>query len=211
MRVLLTGIPGWLGNRFLEILAQGYDEEGPLNDWQIRCLSLDSTDSSLVDAVSQTKPVEKVAGDVAKIETLRDAVRGVDTVFHIAGIVHPRRTKQFFEINATGTHNMLTASVQEGVGKFIYISSSSAAGTNRSRSKLLTENDAPEPLAQGIGVLLGGRFRHGGFRTQLFVMQTRVQTRVGVIREPAAVPRCARASFHRQGNRERGGVAGLYI
>lgn len=145
MRILLTGVPGWLGSRFLEVLIKGFNNEGPINDWKIRCLVLDGVDTSSIDSLSKIKQVEKVIGDVTKIETLKAAVKDIDIVFHMVGIIHPKRVKQFFEVNTAGTENMLKVSLEAGVKRFIYISSNSVGGTNDFRHKLMTEKDVLSP------------------------------------------------------------------
>jgi len=145
MRVLVTGVPGWLGGRFLEILVKGFDDEGPPNDWDVRCLVLEGLDSTFVDELSKVKKIEKVIGDVTRIESLAEAVKDVDIVFHSVGLIHPKRIKQLYQVNTLGTENMLRASLSAGVTRFIYISSNSVAGTNKYRHRLMTEQDAPNP------------------------------------------------------------------
>jgi nucleoside-diphosphate-sugar epimerase len=145
MRVLITGVPGWLGGRFLEILVRGFDDEGPLNDWDIRCLVLEGVDYTFIDELSKVKKIEKVVGDVTRIESLADAVKDVDIVFHSVGLIHPKRIKQLYQVNTLGTENMLRASLSAGVKRFVHISSNSVGGTNKSRHKLMTEQDEPNP------------------------------------------------------------------
>jgi len=145
MRVLLTGIPGWLASRFLEILVEGFDADGPVNDWKIRCLKIGGVDGPFIERLSKIGKIEFVTGDVTKVETLRDAVRDIDLVFHMAGVVHPRRVSQFFKVNTLGTENLLKASTDAGVKRFIYISSNSVGGINKNRSLLMKEDDYPMP------------------------------------------------------------------
>jgi nucleoside-diphosphate-sugar epimerase len=145
MKVLITGVPGWLGGRFLEILVNGFENEGPVNDWQIRCLVLPGQDASFITNLSKVKNIEITYGDVTKIETLRDAVRGVDIVFHVTGIIHAKKIKDLYAINTQGTLNLLTQAYQAGVKRFIYISSNSVAGTNLKHHILMKEGDEPRP------------------------------------------------------------------
>ena len=54
MNVLITGVPGWLGGRFLEVLARGFDDKGPaVRDWRIRCLVLPGEDASFIDNINR--------------------------------------------------------------------------------------------------------------------------------------------------------------
>lgn len=145
MRVLLTGLPGWLGNRFLEILAKGFEGEGPVKDWKIRCLLFRSLSTSFAKNLSASQDIEYVVGDVTRKDSLKEALKGVDIVFHAVGIIHPRKVREFYQINSVGTENMLSVSANSGVKKFIYISSNSVAGIQWSRDRLLSENEAARP------------------------------------------------------------------
>lgn len=145
MRVLITGVPGWLGGRFLEILVRGAGSEGPANDWKLRCLVLPGQDASFITNLSKEKNIEIVPGDVTKKSTLKDAVRDVDVVFHITGIIHPKKIKDLYFINTLGTLNLISEAHEAGVSRFVHISSNSVGGTNLKRHLLLKEDDEPRP------------------------------------------------------------------
>jgi nucleoside-diphosphate-sugar epimerase len=145
MKVLLTGVPGWLGGRFLEILTKGFDAKGPLNDWKLRCLVLPGMDTSFIAALAKERPVEIVYGDVTKKETLKEAVRDIDIIFHITGLIHPKKIKELYAINTLGTLNLISEAYAAGAARFIYISSNSPAGTNPKRDVLLKEDDPARP------------------------------------------------------------------
>jgi nucleoside-diphosphate-sugar epimerase len=56
---------------------------------------------------------------------------GADTdVVHTAGIIHPRRVRQFYEINTNGTRHLADAATDAGVRRFVHVSSNSPFGTN---------------------------------------------------------------------------------
>lgn len=136
MTVLVTGAPGWLGTRLIERLKE--------NDKKVRALVLPTVD------VSELKKIgvdEIVYGDITKKDSLNKAVDGIETVFHCAGMIHPKlfRSKDFYMINRDGTKNLIDVSVNAGVKKFIYISSNSAQGVNVSRDRLMKESDKERP------------------------------------------------------------------
>jgi len=85
----------------------------------------------LREQLPDDSPLEVVVGDVRDPETLRNACEDVDTVFHTVGVIHPRSAKTFYEINTEGTKNTIEAGADEGVKRFIYISSNAAQGFNR--------------------------------------------------------------------------------
>jgi nucleoside-diphosphate-sugar epimerase len=89
---------------------------------------------------------ETVEGDLSEPESLEQALDGVETVFHAAGVIHPRfRTADLFKVNVQGTQNLLAASVKAGVRRFCFVSSNSVGGSNLSRERLMTEDDPPRP------------------------------------------------------------------
>ncbi len=76
--------------------------------------------------------VELIEGDVRDIETCRRAVRGADYVLHQAALPSvPRSLRDPVltnDINVGGTLNMLAASRETGVKRFVFASSSSVYG-----------------------------------------------------------------------------------
>lgn len=143
MRTLITGAPGWLGNRLVEALVT----DDPLHQFDgypqraVRCLVLPSF--ALPPSIRER--IEVVRGDVRDRASLDRAMVGVETVIHLVGVIHPKRVREFYEINTQGTENVLEAAIGAGVRRLISISSNSPAGTNRSASELFREEDPPRP------------------------------------------------------------------
>lgn len=138
MRLLITGYPGWLSNRFLETLA-----EYALCFDSIRCLA-ESGKTAFVPP-NLSVPVECVAGDLLDIVSLRKATRNVDLVLHAAGIIHVKKIPDFYRINRDGTRNLMDACLESGVKRFIYISSNAAQGFSERKGHVLTEADPCRP------------------------------------------------------------------
>ncbi len=69
------------------------------------------------------------------------ALSGVDTVVHMAALTKSTRESDYFEVNVSGTKNLIDACLESGVKKIIYISSAAASldGGGYSRSKLGAE------------------------------------------------------------------------
>ena len=69
------------------------------------------------------------------------ALSGVDTVVHMAALTKSTRESDYFEVNVSGTKNLIDACLESGVKKIIYISSWAASlnGGGYSRSKLEAE------------------------------------------------------------------------
>ena len=74
-----------------------------------------------------------VYGDLTEADTVRNALRGADCVFHLAALVgipysyvHPN---EVFAVNAGGTLNVLTAAKDLGINKIVVTSTSEVYGT----------------------------------------------------------------------------------
>jgi sterol-4alpha-carboxylate 3-dehydrogenase (decarboxylating) len=65
--------------------------------------------------------------DITDKAAVIEACRGVDTIIHNASIVHTKQNKRdvVWSVNLGGTENMLEAARQQGVPRFVYISSGS--------------------------------------------------------------------------------------
>ena len=80
-------------------------------------------------------------GNLKNKDLLVRALSGVDTVVHMAALTKSTRESDYFEVNVSGTKNLIDACVESGVKKIIYISSAAASlnGGGYSRSKLEAE------------------------------------------------------------------------
>lgn len=103
----------------------------------VRCLVAPGVDPSPLPS-----EVEVVRGDIRDRAALEPAARGVETVIHCVGVIHPKRARDFYAVNAQGTRNMLDAAIAGGARRFLHVSSNAAAGFQRDRSVLMTEADA---------------------------------------------------------------------
>jgi nucleoside-diphosphate-sugar epimerase len=146
---LVTGCPGWLGNRLLHYLR------APHPDWPediaqpgyegIRCLVLPDAP---VDRLRELVPdVELVEGDIrdpAAVGRWAAGAAGAD-VFHLAGIIHPRRIRELYEINTEGTRHVIAAARAAGVRRLVATSSNSPAGVARDPSARFDETSPYRP------------------------------------------------------------------
>jgi nucleoside-diphosphate-sugar epimerase len=66
-------------------------------------------------------------------------MKGVEVVFHCAGLIHAKKVKDLYRVNVTGTQNVVDAAIKARVKKFIHISSNSPMGTNKQRDRLMKE------------------------------------------------------------------------
>ncbi|NIO20162.1 MAG: NAD-dependent epimerase/dehydratase family protein [Candidatus Aenigmarchaeota archaeon] len=132
---LVTGTPGWLGTRLVEVL-RGKGRE-------VRSFVLNGMDASYLRKLGS----EIVYGDVKDRESVKKAVKNVKTVFHCASVEHMKRAKECYEVNFKGTENLLKESSKAGVKKFIFVSTVAARGVNVSRDAPLREEDENRPYS----------------------------------------------------------------
>ena len=136
MKVLVTGGTGFIGSHLVEVLLQRGDH--------VRCLLRKP------DALKWLKglPIEIVQGDCTNKGSLKEAVKGVDQVLHLAGVTKAVKEETYFQVNAYGTENLVQACLEHNpdLQKFIYLSSQAAAGPS-DQGCCRKESDLCEPVS----------------------------------------------------------------
>lgn len=140
MRVLLTGVAGFIGSNLADRLCQdghfirGYD-------------NLSTGRPKFIDNLRHSGSFEFVEADLLDPAKLRAAVAGVDCVFHMAanadvrnGPEHPGRD---LEQNTIGTAKVLEAMREVGVKRIVFASTGSVYGEPEI---FPTPENAPFPL-----------------------------------------------------------------
>jgi UDP-N-acetylglucosamine 4-epimerase len=125
--ILVTGGAGFIGSNLINhLMKQGN---------QISCLDNLSTGKIENIAGFMKDPAfHFIQGDIRDLETCKNAVADKDIIFHQAAlgsvprsIVDPKSTN---DVNIGGFVNMLTATKDAGIKRFIYAASSSTYGDN---------------------------------------------------------------------------------
>ncbi|MEX2115474.1 MAG: SDR family oxidoreductase [Bacteroidota bacterium] len=116
--VLVTGATGFLGSN----LAAALKELGH----NVRILRRPTSSLQALDGID----VEHHLGDVRDRDSVRRAIRGCDTVFHVAALVSYWRKQraELYEINIGGTANVVDVCLELGVEKLVHTSSVAAVG-----------------------------------------------------------------------------------
>ncbi len=111
--ILVTGATGHIGN----VLVRKLLEQGK----KVRALIWRGEDTSPLRGLD----VESVEGDVLDPESLKAAFRGVDEVYHLAGIISimPGQNPFVWRVNVEGTRNVLEAARRNNIRRLIYTSS----------------------------------------------------------------------------------------
>jgi len=134
--VLVTGATGFVGGNLVEaLLKKGYS---------VACLARSTSDTRYL----RNMPVRLIAGDLENSAKWKDAIGGIETVFHCAALIKAANREEFFRANQLGTRRLLEA-LSEGnpsLRHFIHLSSLAAAGPSSPDRRLL-ETDKPNPIS----------------------------------------------------------------
>ncbi len=129
-RSLVTGGSGYFGSLLVRRLLDAGHE--------VRVLDLH-------DADDRPAQVELIAGDIRDRDVVRDAVRGVDLVFHnVAQVPLAKDAVLLRTVNVDGTRILLDEAAQAGVGKVVHTSSSAVFGIPESNPVL--PSTVPSPI-----------------------------------------------------------------
>jgi len=141
--VLVTGGAGFVGSHLVERLLDGGAAVRVLDNLSVGSLrNLQAaaarfrTQADVPRDEGREGRLEVVIGDIRDRELVRKAMRGVETVFHLAalpgaalGRVSPAELQA---VNVQGTLNVLEGAVAEGVSRLVFGSSASVYGTPES-------------------------------------------------------------------------------
>jgi uncharacterized protein YbjT (DUF2867 family) len=118
--ILLTGATGTIGSALLRRLTT---EPRP-----VRCLVRDPR--RLGD---QRVRVQIALGDLADPASFRNALRGVDTVVHLAASIRDQPRASIEELNAMATLRLVRAAERAGARRFLFFSAMGATHHSRTR------------------------------------------------------------------------------
>ena len=115
--VLVTGASGLVGSHVARLLTERGD--------RVRVTVRDRSKLDNLEALD----VERVKADILDRRSVRRALRGVDRVFHVAGLTSLRATReQQFRVNVVGTRTVLEEALRCGVEQVVHTSSVAAIG-----------------------------------------------------------------------------------
>ena len=156
MKAYVTGGTGFIGSHLVEHLVdQGY---------HVTCLIRKTSNLRWLDHLltSKSSQVELVIGDLRDFDVLVEHIRGVDLVFHLAGLTKAPDAATYDRVNAKGTKRLIEAclGVQTSLDRFVYCSSLAAVGPSRDATPN-TEDVTPQPLTDyGSSKLKGEMIVH---------------------------------------------------
>ena len=120
MRALVTGGCGFIGAPLVDALIERGHEVAVLDD-------LSTGDRGRLHPAARL-----IEGSVADADAVEAAIRGAETVFHVAALARVQRSLddplKTHEVNATGSLRVFEAARREGVARVVHSSSSSVYG-----------------------------------------------------------------------------------
>ena len=147
MRVLVTGGAGFIGSHYVrQVLGGGYETLRDAEVVVLDKLTYAGNEANLAPVAADPR-LRFVRGDICDTSLVTDVMRGVDLVVHFAAESHVDRSilgaADFVLTNVLGTQNLLQAALEEGVGKFVHVSTDEVYGSIESGS--WTEDHILEP------------------------------------------------------------------
>ncbi len=132
MKVLVTGANGFLGSWLTKALVQ----EG----YHVDALVRPNSDLSELSGVH----CKFVHGDVTDVHSLLEAFKGIDTVFHLAGVIAYKKSQRaaMERVNVLGTQNVVDVCREHKIRRLVYLSSVVAIGAGYSQDQVMNE-DSP--------------------------------------------------------------------
>ncbi len=131
---LVTGGAGFIGSHIAEYLLKNGAKKVRILDNMAN-----GFESNLAE-IKKYKAFEFIEGDIRNIDTCMQACEGIDYISHQAALGSvPRSIKEpiyFNDVNVGGFANMLHAAVEKKVKVFVYASSSSVYGDEKSLPKV---------------------------------------------------------------------------
>jgi NADH dehydrogenase len=121
--LLLTGATGSIGSRLLPLLLE--------RDEDVRCLVREPRRLG-----ERRVDVQIALGDLGEMSDpylVRQALRGVDTVVHLAATIRDQPGHRIEELNGLATVRLLRAAERSGVRRFVFFSALNASASQRTR------------------------------------------------------------------------------
>jgi nucleoside-diphosphate-sugar epimerase len=129
--ILVTGGSGFIGSHLVERLCCGGE--------RVRCLLRRKNYAGL------PQQAEAVFGELISGAGLEEALQGVDTVIHVAGVTKALTVDDYYAGNVRATENLARAMKGRAIRRLVHVSSLAAAGPSLDGTPI-GEDAAPHPL-----------------------------------------------------------------
>ena len=128
-KILVTGAGGFIGSHLVETLVERGHEVTAF------CLYNSFGSYGWIDNLSKEvkSNIEVYLGDIRDYESIFEAVKGCDYIFHLASLIaipySYKAPKSYVDTNINGTLNVLNAARECDIKRFIHTSTSETYGS----------------------------------------------------------------------------------
>lgn len=156
MKTLVTGASGFIGSWLVrKLIHEGH---------KVRVLCRPQSQFPLISDLE----FEKAFGDITDANSVKPALEGIDTVFHLAGFIGYKKSDHEImnQVNVLGTKTIYQLSLSAKVKTFIFLSSVTAIGASLSPFQMMDEDSVynlsefnfgyAESKRQGEAIVLAG-------------------------------------------------------
>ena len=132
MRIVITGVAGFIGSRFAEIVLAQAERLGFTEIVLLDALTYSGRMENLAGVVDDPR-VRFVHGTINDAALVDELCQGADTIVHLAAESHVDRSiagaQAFFVTNVLGTQQLLESARRGGVRKFVHVSTDEVYGS----------------------------------------------------------------------------------
>ena len=143
MKILITGGAGYIGSTLAQLLLT--------NRHEVRVLDYLAYGGQSLLGVLTHPGFEFIRGDLRDVKAVRDALKGMDAVVHLAAIVgDPACANQpdtAREINLDASLQLIKESKKSGISRFVFASTCSNYGKMKNGEKYVDENSELRPVS----------------------------------------------------------------
>lgn len=136
MKALVTGATGFIGSHVVDLLLK--------NNIEVKCNIRHTSNLRWL----KDKPLETVIASLNDKNSLIEAVKDVDYIYHIAGVTFAKKKEEFFKGNYEATKNLLEVieKYNPNIKRFLFVSSQTVSGPAKSLDEPKTEDMTCNPI-----------------------------------------------------------------
>lgn len=122
MKILVTGATGFIGRYLVSILKE--------TGHRVKALVREGVQRSFVPSWMHNGTVDIISGDVTNVADVKNAVKDVDVVFHLAALLGKWQVpeSEYHRVNVYGTQILIDQCLKSDVDYFVFVSTTGVMG-----------------------------------------------------------------------------------